>query len=166
MFKKLSEKIGLTITEIKVILFLLVVFAAGFGYTKFFKKVNINTKNFDYSKEDSIFKSLSNIEISSKKKRLSDNLVDSNQEVSDFKKSNFNQKNTNQELTGKSIDINEAGIENLILLPGIGKKTAENIVNYRTEKGRFKTIDELVKVNGIGQTKLNKIKKFIFIKKK
>ncbi len=165
MFKKLSEKIGLTVTEIKVILFLLVVFGAGFGFSKLFSKKDVNRRNFDYSKEDSIFKHLANSEITGEKGSLKDKLVDSNQEVSDFKKPNFDEKNTAKIPAEKSIDINQAGMEKLILLPGIGEKTAENIVNYRTENGDFKFLNDLLSIKGIGKAKLNKIKKYIFIKK-
>ena len=165
MFKKLSEKVGLTVTEIKVILFLLVIFGAGFGYSKLFSKKDSDKRNFDYSKEDSIFKNLANKEITSEKQSLKDKLVDSKQEVSDFKKPNFDEKNAAKTPAEKSIDINEAGIEKLILLPGIGEKTAENIVNYRIKNGDFKFINDLLLIKGIGKAKLKKIKKYIFIKK-
>src|ERR1035437_9390800 len=54
MFKKLSLKIGFTETEIKVLLFLLALFLAGFTYIKFIKGGNEATyKEFDYAKEES-----------------------------------------------------------------------------------------------------------------
>src|ERR1035437_10687584 len=54
MFKKLSIKIGFTETEIKVLLFLLAIFLAGFTYIKFIKGGTEATyKEFDYSKEES-----------------------------------------------------------------------------------------------------------------
>jgi competence protein ComEA len=49
------------------------------------------------------------------------------------------------------------------LLPGIGQKTAENIVAFRNKNGKFKKIDDLVEVPGIGNKKLDRIKKHIII---
>lgn len=60
-----------------------------------------------------------------------------------------------------NININSAGIEELSLLPGIGKITAEKIVAYRLKHGDFIQISDLTKVNGIGNKKFEKIKKFI-----
>jgi competence protein ComEA len=50
------------------------------------------------------------------------------------------------------------------MLPGIGEKTAEKIIELRTERGKFKKLDELMDVKGIGEVKFNKIKKFLYIK--
>ncbi|MCX7106641.1 MAG: helix-hairpin-helix domain-containing protein [Methylococcales bacterium] len=46
---------------------------------------------------------------------------------------------------------------------GIGLKKAEAIVKYRTEKGLFKTPEELTNVKGIGQKTFDKNKKDILI---
>lgn len=64
----------------------------------------------------------------------------------------------------KILDINLAQEQQLITLPGIGEKTAEDIVFYRQEHGPFKSVDELTKVNGIGPKKLEKIKGWIVVK--
>ena len=55
MLKKLSEKIGFTQTEIKVILFLVVVFLAGAAYSFFNYESKGEYINFDYSEQDSLF---------------------------------------------------------------------------------------------------------------
>jgi competence protein ComEA len=49
-------------------------------------------------------------------------------------------------------------------ISGIGEKTAENIFTYRGKNGKFKTIDELMNVKGIGEAKFAKFKKYLFIK--
>ena len=59
------------------------------------------------------------------------------------------------------ISINSAPIEELILLPGIGTALAERIIAYREEHGGFRTMEELMKVSGIGQVKYERIKEFI-----
>ncbi len=59
------------------------------------------------------------------------------------------------------VSINSGSIEELMMLPGIGKVTATNIVNYRNEHGFFQSIDDLVKVKGIGAKTLNKIREFL-----
>jgi len=51
----------------------------------------------------------------------------------------------------------------LQLIPHIGPVLAQNIIDYRTQNGPFKTIEELVKVKRIGQKTLNKIKMSITI---
>lgn len=47
------------------------------------------------------------------------------------------------------ININNADVEDLATLKGIGAKKAEAIVAYRTQHGNFKTVDELSNVKGI-----------------
>ena len=51
------------------------------------------------------------------------------------------------------ININTASIQELDTLPGIGEATANKIVNYREEKGKFNSIEEIKNVNGIGDKK-------------
>ena len=59
------------------------------------------------------------------------------------------------------VNINAAGAEELRLLPGVDKKTAEAIVSFRAKNGNFKTADDLGKVNGIGPKRLGKIKQYL-----
>ena len=56
------------------------------------------------------------------------------------------------------ININTAGIEELTTLPGIGDVKAEAIIKYRSEVGKFKTKEELLNVEGIGEALFEKIK--------
>ena len=48
------------------------------------------------------------------------------------------------------VDINSAGIEELMSLPGIGEKTAEKIIIKRNELGRFNSKEDIMLVPGIG----------------
>lgn len=54
-----------------------------------------------------------------------------------------------------SIDLNTATIDDLIKIDGIGEKTAEKILAYREELGGFSFLEQLLDVNGIGETTLN-----------
>ena len=55
------------------------------------------------------------------------------------------------------LNINTATIPELDELPGIGPVLAQRIVDYRTTYGGYKAVEELVKVNGIGDAKLMEI---------
>ena len=48
------------------------------------------------------------------------------------------------------VNINTATKEELTSLKGVGEKRAQEILNYRTKNGPFKTVDDLDKVPGIG----------------
>ena len=55
------------------------------------------------------------------------------------------------------LNINTATIPELDELPGIGPVLAQRIVDYRTTRGGYKAVEELLKVNGIGDAKLMEI---------
>ena len=163
MLKKFSEKIGFTPTEIKVILFLIIIFTVGFGAKYLFLQNNIKkTKIFDYSEQDSLFENIKVADSTARNKEIDVNVVDYKQEVLDFNTTNF--KNSKEELPAeKSININTASIKELITLPGIGEKTAGSIVNFRKKIIKFQKLEDILNVKGIGTSKLNKIKKYIYI---
>jgi competence protein ComEA len=52
------------------------------------------------------------------------------------------------------VDLNRATADDLDALPGVGPATAAAIVKYRTEHGRFRAVDQLLDVPGIGPSKL------------
>jgi comEA protein len=76
------------------------------------------------------------------------------------------QKNIIKELTVNKIlvNINTASVEELTGLKGIGKITAEKIAEYRKENGNFETIEEIMKVKGIGNKKFEVIRDNIILK--
>ena len=61
------------------------------------------------------------------------------------------------------ISINNASINELMKINGIGKAKAEAIVNYRKNNGTFKDIKDIIKVSGIGNSTYEKIKDYIKI---
>jgi len=66
-------------------------------------------------------------------------------------------------LREKNINLNTAGIDELVFLPGIGQSTAEKIIEYRSRKGKFKKIQDIMNVKGIGEKKFEKIKEYLTI---
>jgi len=64
----------------------------------------------------------------------------------------------------QKIDVNNADLQLLISLPGIGRETALNIIEYRNQHGDFKRIENLINVKGIGIKKLEKLKDCVIIK--
>lgn len=55
------------------------------------------------------------------------------------------------------LDLNSATVEQLMMLPGIGKSKAQAIIAYREEVGRFVEVAQLTEVKGIGEKLLAKI---------
>ena len=56
------------------------------------------------------------------------------------------------------VNINTATQTELEVLTGIGPSTALKIIKYRKENGKFKTIEEIKNVPGIGESKFQTIK--------
>lgn len=61
------------------------------------------------------------------------------------------------------IDLNTATVDELMQVEGIGEKTAEKIIAYRTEIGRYTFIEQLLDVEGVGEVKLNNWKNYFTI---
>jgi len=49
------------------------------------------------------------------------------------------------------VDLNTSTVKELQQLPGIGKGLAKRIVDYRTANGPFKTVEDLIRVKGVGK---------------
>jgi competence protein ComEA len=62
------------------------------------------------------------------------------------------------------INVNQASVETLQKLPGIGPSLAGRIAAYRQTRGPFKSTADLLKVKGIGPAKLAKITPFIVLR--
>ena len=56
------------------------------------------------------------------------------------------------------VNINTANKEKLETLPGIGETTAQKIIDYRESNGKFKTIEDIKNVSGIGDAKYESLK--------
>ena len=62
------------------------------------------------------------------------------------------------------VDLNTATAEQLEALPGVGPATVEAILSYRKEKGRFRSVDELLEVRGIGEAKLASLRSKVTVR--
>ncbi|MCX7598017.1 MAG: helix-hairpin-helix domain-containing protein [Armatimonadetes bacterium] len=59
------------------------------------------------------------------------------------------------------VNVNVATAKELEVLPGIGPKLAQRIVQYRAQYGPFAGPEDLTKVDGIGPAKMERIKPFV-----
>ncbi len=66
---------------------------------------------------------------------------------------------TSGKIQGKKlININTAQLDELTELPRIGKKIGQRIIDFRKKHGKFKRIEDLMKVKGIGEKTFNRFK--------
>jgi len=63
----------------------------------------------------------------------------------------------------QKVDINRAELWLLEALPGIGEILAQRILDYRSENGPFRRIEDLFQVSGIGEATFENIKDFITV---
>ncbi|MFT8413996.1 helix-hairpin-helix domain-containing protein [Oenococcus oeni] len=75
-----------------------------------------------------------------------------------------NSSSTNTNASQAQIDINTADLSALQTINGIGEKKAEEIVKYREEHGKFKSIDDLKNISGFGDKTVEKLNDYVFIK--
>ena len=69
-----------------------------------------------------------------------------------------------RETSGIIVNINTATQTEFEELPGIGPSIASRIVEYREQNGKFKTIEDIKNVTGIGDNKFENIKEYIKVK--
>ncbi len=62
---------------------------------------------------------------------------------------------------GPEIDLNRARAGELVLVPGIGASLAREIVRKREELGGFDSVEDLLKVKGIGRDKFERLRAFV-----
>ena len=62
-----------------------------------------------------------------------------------------------EETVSFPVNINTADVDTLTALPGIGQVLAERILAYRQQNGSFRAIEEITKVEGIGEKKAEAI---------
>ena len=61
------------------------------------------------------------------------------------------------------IDLNAATLHQLQLLPGVGEAIAQRIIDYRSQYNGFQSVEELMKVDGIGEKKFAEIEPYVEI---
>ncbi len=160
--KKISDLVGFTETEFKVTGFVVIALLAGL-IIKFFNFEKAVYKQYDYKTEDSLF-----YQGKSANEPEEINVVTTKDSVKvkvlGLSENKFPEAKKKTVLKEKSLNLNTAAKEDLMNLPGIGEKTAENIIEFKRINGRYKSIDELMNVKGIQQAKFRKIEKYIYVK--
>lgn len=153
--------------EIRLIAFISAVLVAGYIIKNFREFADDAGKPYDYAGVDSIFlrKSLNRTEkfrFSSVRDSTDQAEITAGEIEAAGRSADSAARKAITEITPASvIDINSADKEMLETLPGIGEATAERIIMYREEKGKFRSPGELMNVKGIGKKKFEKLKPFI-----
>ncbi len=62
-----------------------------------------------------------------------------------------------------TINLNTANIDQLETLPGVGRRTAERILEYRQKSGGFKKVEELMNIKGIGEKSFLKLRPLVSV---
>lgn len=168
---KLMKLFSFTKSETRVILFIVSILVAGYSI-KHFKQIYGSSTGtpYDFSKSDSLFKQRSgNVRMEGKKQTETD--TSSSSYVKDLNLSaaedslykRIREEGVNySDSTGENIiNINTAGKNELINLPGIGETIADRIISYRNEKKGFRKKEELMNVSGIGKKKFDKLKNYV-----
>jgi len=138
MLKRIADWIALTNTERKVILFLVVTLLAGAGI-RLYQATFPSAPQFDYRSSDSTFAALSAAPEDSSAEAVKEEIGDA---------------------SGK-LNINTATKQQLLDLPGVGEVTADRILTYRTEAGKFADIDELRAIKGMSKRKIENLRPLI-----
>ncbi len=64
-------------------------------------------------------------------------------------------------LAPHSISLNSGSKFDLMRLPGVGPATAERILEYRSERGGFRSLQEIENLHGIGEGHFAKMRQFL-----
>ncbi|GAB3435992.1 ComEA family DNA-binding protein [Actinophytocola sediminis] len=59
------------------------------------------------------------------------------------------------------VDLNTATLATLDTLPGVGPVTAQRILDWRTQHGRFASVEQLREIEGIGPTRFSRLKDLV-----
>ena len=64
---------------------------------------------------------------------------------------------------GNKVNLNTADLSELQTISGIGKKRAQDILDYREANGKFNSVDDLKNVSGVGAKTLEKLKEYVTV---
>jgi len=65
----------------------------------------------------------------------------------------------------RPIDLNTADSSALESVPGIGKSLSQRILAFRDKNGPFQSVDDLLKVQGVGEKSIQKLRPYLTVSK-
>ena len=65
----------------------------------------------------------------------------------------------------RPVDINTADAVSLESIPGIGKSLSQRIIAFREKNGPFQSVDDLLKVQGVGEKSIQKLRPYLTVAK-
>ncbi len=65
----------------------------------------------------------------------------------------------------RPVDINTADSAALESVPGIGKSLSQRILTFREKNGPFQSVDDLMKVQGVGEKSIQKLRPYLTVSK-
>ena len=145
--RKIQTTFGLTKSEAGVILFLC--FGLVLGGAAKILKLDKFTEHYDFSQSDSFFVAAS---------AKIDSIIAADE---DTLGTSGRRESTGKPELNSPIDLNKATLIQLSTLPGVGRTMAQRIMDYRTSKSKFTSVEELLKIKGVGPKKFEKIKPFV-----
>lgn len=145
----------LTPSEKRVILIISVIIIIS-GTLQFFRTPYSRQIHIDYSASDSIFSRLSHQ--TGNKYQQNDYLKEENKTATTRDANNIYSHDIDN---SKPVNINTAGENELKKLPRIGPAMAKRIIEFRIVNGPFNSINDLMKVKGIGEKTFKKIKPYL-----
>ena len=92
---------------------------------------------------------------------ISDSTIEKDDKTSESISEDYTAKDNHLNKKDACINVNTAKVDELVSLQGIGPVIAQRIVEFRKENRNFKDASDLIKVKGIGEGKLKKIKDHI-----
>jgi competence ComEA-like helix-hairpin-helix protein len=69
-------------------------------------------------------------------------------------------------LPSHPLDLNVASVGDLEHLPGIGERTAKEIIDFRQKSGPFESVDDLLAIRGVSKQRLERIRPYIFVEQR
>ncbi|NUQ80188.1 MAG: helix-hairpin-helix domain-containing protein [Bacteroidetes bacterium] len=132
----LSEKIGLSLTEFRFLAGFVLLTSIALSVYVVYRNEQMTNDTRAFEKVDSIYRVIT---------LSADSLTGSEKPVLPLKP------------VLKKVNLNTATLAELMTLPGVGEKTAEAIIRYRTEAGWFQSAAELENIPGLGPKKISKI---------
>ncbi|MCX6640372.1 MAG: helix-hairpin-helix domain-containing protein [bacterium] len=139
--KRISSQWGLTPGEKRAILFICAAFLVGWGYLQF-QRTNL----------------LASLPLTTQDSLAIDAIRNASLEDARTMPLAETKADTKSHAEQILININTADQSELESLPGIGPTLAKRIMEFRTERGKFRKVEDLLGVSGIGPKKFEQIK--------